>query len=157
MINDEKYSEEESMPRLPNEIHEAPVLLSFTAIESGISLFSTEFQSDMANDQVLLSVFLSTLRLMSDMMFQLPFDEMRFGDYALLMRVKFPFLISYIFRGSISKAKRKLDEFIGHLEEYPSILDSFENTIGTGEIDKIARSFVEDLAAQVFTKSENIL
>lgn len=138
-------------------LDEEPVLLNLTAVESGISLISVEFQPDMNSDEVLLSGFLAAFRSMSDLMFQLSFDEVRFGEYTLLMKVESPFLISYIFRGRTQQAGQRLEELITTLREHTAFLDSFKNTISTGVVDKIAKALVRRLTTQIFTNSEGHL
>ncbi len=153
LLIDDDHQVEDFLLDSPYSVEEESVLLVLTAIDSGISLMSVEFQPNIKSDEVLLSSYLATFRSMSDLMFHLSLDEIRFGGYTLLMKIASPFLISYIFRGRPHNVIQKLNVFVNNLLESPSIIDSFWNTISTGAVNQNTKSFVECLANQIFTNS----
>jgi hypothetical protein len=133
------------------------VKLVLAAIDSGLGLVSIEFRPDLKGDECLLSGFLIALRHISDGIFLLPFDEMRFGKYTMLVRAEPPFLFCYTFSGSTKHSSRRLDQFIEVLQEKASLLDSLRNTILSGEIDRFTQLAIGSLASQVFTLSNREL
>ncbi|MFW9907883.1 MAG: hypothetical protein ACFFEF_04850 [Candidatus Thorarchaeota archaeon] len=132
---------------------EEPVQLMLAALDSGISLVSVEFQPDLDGDESLLSGFVSALRFASHGIFLLPFDEIRFGKYTMLVRADPPFLFSYIFRGNTKHFSQRLEMFINTLREKAPLLTSLKKTMLTGEVNLIARSSIENLAAEIFSYS----
>jgi len=153
LSKDEKQRASERILYHLNSANEEPVQLVLIAVDTGISLAKVEFQPELEGDDSILSGFLTALKCMSDMIFSQPFDRMIFGKYTMLMRVEFPLLFCYVFRGSINHAVLRLDEFIRALQNKIPLLDSLKTTITTGAVDKIAKLSIEDIATHIFTDS----
>jgi hypothetical protein len=157
LLRDENHRATEHVFDSPDTMHEEPVQLVITAVDSGISLAKVEFQPDLESDESILSGFLTALRCVSDTIFWASFDEMRFGKYTMLMKVEFPFLFCYIFKGLANHAIHRLDKFIKIIQERKSLLNSLKNTISTGAVNNMTKSSVIDIATQVFTRSGCLL
>jgi hypothetical protein len=134
-------------------MNEEPVQLVLASMDSGIGLIGVEFQPDLKSEECLLSGFLTALRFVSNGIFLLPLNEMRFGKYTMLVRTEPPFLYCYTFSGGTGHSSHRLDRFISVLQEEATLLDSLRNTISTGEVDKQAKSAIGNLANEVFALS----
>ncbi len=153
LANDEKSGLSDTILEFLEVMDEEPVQLMLAALDSGISLVSVEFQPDLDGDESLLSGFLTALRFASHGIFLLPFDEIRFGKYTMLVRADPPFLFCYVFRGNTKHFSHRLEQFINALREKSSLLTSLKNTMSTGEVNMLTKSSIENLAAEIFSHS----
>jgi hypothetical protein len=134
---------------------EEPVQLVLASMDSGIGLIGVEFQPYLKSDECLLSGFLTAFRNMSNGIFKLPFNEMRFGKYTMLVRAEPPILYCYTFSGGTGHSSHRLEHFISTLKEEASLLESLRNTISTGAVDRQTKSAIGNLATEVFVYSSD--
>lgn len=132
---------------------EQPVQFILVSADAGLNLISKEFAPDFTMDETLVSGFLTAFRTFSTMYFAKRLNQLRFGEYTLLMRVEQPFLFCYIFRGDFESAKRRLNEFIHQFRIKKGVWNSLSSTVQTGAVNHSDSFEIENILLGVFSPS----
>ena len=75
----------------------------------------------------LISGFITAFNDFSGELFSKGLDRAKFGEYLLLMEPLGDFSVCYLFKGQTFLAKQKLNKFAEHIQNTPSILETFNN------------------------------
>ncbi|MHA2362596.1 MAG: tetratricopeptide repeat protein [Candidatus Hodarchaeales archaeon] len=111
-----------------------PVMLLILA-ESGISVYSKNFQTNQSDESMMLVAgFLTAINSFSKEVFAGAVDRIKIEDNVLLMKTIETFLVCYIFKGQSYSAIKKLDRFIETFHQSNTYFDILMKSAETGKI-----------------------
>lgn len=132
-------------------INEQPVQFMLVSADAGLNLISKEFEPYFSVDETIMSGFLTAFTTFSNTYFTKRLNQLRFGEYTMLMRIEQPFLFCYIFRGDPESGKGKLNEFIHQLRSKKDVWNSLSMTAQTGEVNHSDSFEIENTLSHVFS------
>ncbi|MFX0090686.1 MAG: hypothetical protein ACFFBD_02895, partial [Candidatus Hodarchaeota archaeon] len=124
--------------------------------KSGLSLFSTTFNSnDMLNDQ-LMGGFLTAIQTFSTEVFDRVITRIKLEDYTLLLKPEEPFQLCYVFKGSSYSPQQKLTQLTTALRSNSTIWQALNRADEIGYLLTDTEGFVlKELILKVFSREIN--
>jgi tetratricopeptide (TPR) repeat protein len=120
----------------PDLVREEPTLLLIMA-EGGFLIFSYPFTDEWKFDDELFSGFLSAFNSISDEIFAVGLDRVKFGENTVLMESTANFFVCYLFKGQTYLAKQKLRKFSEHLLDSAHLINTLNKYYETSQVLKL--------------------
>ncbi|MBD3189521.1 MAG: tetratricopeptide repeat protein [Candidatus Heimdallarchaeota archaeon] len=133
------------------EVPEEAVLLVILA-ESGLTLFSLQFESEQKINEQLVGGFLTAINTFCRETFSSAgsLERIKHQEYTVLMKAIGGLMFCYVFKGQSYSALQKLEEFIHLLETEKNLLEELTQSASEGQIALVKSRKLEEIAENVF-------
>lgn len=133
------------------EVPEESVLLVILA-ESGLTLFSMQFESEQKINEQLVGGFLTAINTFCRETFSSAgsLERIKHQEYTVLMKAIGGLMFCYVFKGQSYSALHKLEEFIHLLETEKNLLDQLTQAADKGHITSNKSQQLTKIATKIF-------